>query len=131
MKLTDIFVERPVLASVVSLLILVVGLRSILVLDVREFPFTENGIITIETPYIGANPEVIESFITTTLEGAVALSNGIDYMTSVSGQGMSTISAHLRLNYDTDKAMTEINTNVSCPALTISSPSCKPVNTTI
>ncbi|MGA2654450.1 MAG: efflux RND transporter permease subunit [Gammaproteobacteria bacterium] len=113
MKFTDIFVQRPVLASVVSLLILVVGLRSIFVLSVREFPFTENGIITIETPYIGANPEVIESFVTTTIEDAAALSNGIEYMTSISGQGMSTISVFLRLNYDTDKAMTEINANVS------------------
>ncbi len=110
---TDIFVERPVLASVVSLLILVVGLRSIFVLSVREFPFTENGIITIETPYIGANPEVVESFITTTIEDAAALSNGIEYMTSSSGQGMSTISVFLRLNYDTDKALTEISANVS------------------
>jgi multidrug efflux pump len=116
MKFTDIFIERPVLATVVSLLILVVGIRSISTLSVREFPFTEYGIITIETPYIGASAEVIESFITTTIEDAAALSNGIEYMTSVSGQGMSTISIFLRLNYDTDKAITEITANVSSVA---------------
>ncbi len=113
MKFTDIFVQRPVLATVVSLLILVLGIRSIFMLTVREFPFTENGIITIETPYTGANPELIESFITTTIENAVAQSNGIDYITSISSQGLSTISIFLQLNYDTDKAMTEISTNVS------------------
>lgn len=113
MKFTDIFIQRPVLSAVLSLLILVVGVRSIFVLTVREFPFTENGIITIETPYTGASPEVIESFITSTLESAVAQSNGIDYMTSISSQGASSISVFLRLNYDTDKAMTEITTNVS------------------
>jgi multidrug efflux pump len=116
MKLTDIFIQRPVLAIVVSLLILVLGIRSLLVLSVREFPFTENGIITVETPYTGASAEVIESFITSTLESAIAQSNGIDYMTSVSSQDMSTISVFLRLNYDTDKAITEITANVSSVA---------------
>jgi multidrug efflux pump len=113
MKFTDLFIQRPVLATVLSLLILVLGIRSVLVLSVREFPFTENGIITIETPFTGADPEVIESFITTTLEEAIAQSNGIDYLTSVSSQGLSSISAVLQLNYDTDKALTEITTNVS------------------
>ncbi|MFA6036743.1 MAG: efflux RND transporter permease subunit [Legionellales bacterium] len=113
MKFTDIFIQRPVLATVVSLLILALGIRSLFVLTVSEFPFTENGIITIETPYTGANPEVIESFITSTMESAVAQSNGIDYMSSVSSQGLSTVSVFLQLNYDTDKALTEITSNVS------------------
>lgn len=113
MKFTDTFIQRPILATVVSLLILVLGIRSLFVLSVREFPFTENGIITIETPFTGADPEVIESFITSTLEEGIAQSNGIDYMTSVSSQGMSSISAYLQMNYDTDKALTEITTNIS------------------
>jgi len=113
MKFTDIFIERPILATVLSLLILVLGIRSVFVLSVREFPFTENGIITVETPFVGADPEVVESFITSTLEGAAALSNGIDYMTSESSQGISNISIYLRLNYDTDKALTEISSNIS------------------
>lgn len=113
MKFTDIFIQRPVLATVVSLLILVIGIRAALTLTVREFPFTENGIITIETPYTGASPEVIESFITSTMESAVAQSNGIDYMTSESSQGLSIVSVFLQLNYDTDKALTEITSNIS------------------
>lgn len=113
MKFTDIFIKRPVLATVISLLILVLGIRSVSILSLQEFPSTESGIITIETPYVGADPEVIESFITTTMEGAIAQSNGIDYMTSVSSQGISIISVFLHLNYDTDKALTEITSNIS------------------
>ena len=113
MKFTDIFIRRPVLASVVSLLILVVGLRAISALPVLQYPRTENAVVTITTTYYGADPDVIAGFITTPLEQAIAQANGIDYMTSTSQSGVSTITVYLRLNYDSSKALTEINTKVS------------------
>src|SRR3984885_7832538 len=113
MHFTDIFIRRPVLASVVSLLILVLGLRAYSVLPILQYPRTENAIVTITTIYYGADPDVVAGFITTPLENAVAQANGIDYMTSTSQTGTSTISVYLRLNYDPDKALTEINTKVN------------------
>ena len=113
MKFTDLFIRRPVLASVVSLLILVVGLRAIGALPVLQYPRTENAVVTVTTTYYGADPDVIAGFITTPLEQAIAQANGIDYMTSTSQSGVSTITVYLRLNYDSSKALTEINTKVS------------------
>lgn len=113
MHFTDIFIRRPVLASVVSLLILVLGLRAYSVLPVLQYPRTENAIVTVTTIYYGADPDVVAGFITTPLENAIAQANGIDYMTSTSKSGASTIMVYLRLNYDADKALTEINTKVS------------------
>jgi len=113
MHFTDIFIKRPVLATVVSLLILVLGARSLGLLPIRQFPFTQNAVVTITTAYTGASPELIAGFITTPLEFSIAQANGIDYMTSSSTQGLSTIQANLRLNYDPQKALTEINTKVN------------------
>jgi multidrug efflux pump len=113
MKLTDIFIRRPVLASVVSLLILVLGLRALGTLQVLQYPQTQNAVITINTLYYGADPDVVAGFITTPLENAIAQANGIDYMSSTSTSGVSTITVYLRLNYDADKALTEINTKIS------------------
>jgi multidrug efflux pump len=113
MKFTDIFIRRPVLAMVVSLLVLVVGLRAVGSLPVLEFPRTENAIVTVTTAYYGADPDVIAGFITTPLENAISQANGIDYMTSTSQSGLSTITVNLRLNYDSNKALTEINTKVN------------------
>jgi multidrug efflux pump len=113
MKFTDIFIRRPVLASVVSLLILVIGLRAYTILPILQYPRTENAIVTVTTIYYGADPDVVAGFITTPLENAIAQANGIDYMSSVSQSGVSTISIYLRLNYDADKALTEINTKVN------------------
>uniref|UniRef100_E6PVI5 Putative Acriflavin resistance protein n=1 Tax=mine drainage metagenome TaxID=410659 RepID=E6PVI5_9ZZZZ len=112
-KFTDIFIERPVLATVVSLVILVLGLRSVGLLPVLQYPYTQNAVVTITTAYPGADANLVASFITTPLENAVAQANGIDYMTSSSVQSVSTITANLRLNYDPDKALTEINTKVN------------------
>jgi len=112
-KFTDIFVERPVLASVISLVILVLGLRSLGLLPVLQFPYTQNAVVTVSTAYPGADANLVASFITTPLENAVAQANGIDYMTSSSVQGVSTITANLRLNYEPDKALTEINTKIN------------------
>jgi multidrug efflux pump len=113
MNITDIFIRRPVLASVVSLLILVLGLRALFALPVREYPKTENAQVTITTNYYGASPDTIAGFITTPLEAAVAEAQGIDYLTSSSATGVSTITATLRLNYDANRALSEINTKVN------------------
>ncbi len=113
MNFTDIFIRRPVLASVVSLLILVVGARSFTSLQVLAYPKTENGIVTVTTSYPGADPDAIAGFITTPIEAAVAQANGIDYMTSTSQTGTSTITVTLRQNYDTSKAAAEINIKVN------------------
>ncbi|MCU0577257.1 MAG: efflux RND transporter permease subunit [Desulfobacterota bacterium] len=113
MHFTDIFVRRPVLATVVSLFILVLGLRSINLLPVREYPETENAVVSVTTVYTGADPELVSGFITTPLENSIAQANGIDYLTSSSTSSVSTITATLRMNYDSNKALTEINTKVN------------------
>jgi multidrug efflux pump len=113
MKFTDIFIRRPVLAMVVSLFILVLGLRSFGILPILQFPRTENAIITVSTTYFGADPDLVAGFITTPLENAIAQVNGIDYMTSTSTNSNSTITVNLKLNYDADKALTEINTQIT------------------
>jgi multidrug efflux pump len=110
---TDLFIRRPVLASVVSLLILVVGMRAFSSLQVLAYPKTENGIVTVATQFPGADPDALAGFITTPIEGAVAQANGIDYMTSTSANNTSTISVNLRQNYDTSKAAAEINIKVN------------------
>src|ERR1700739_3089188 len=129
MHFTDIFIRRPVLASVVSLLILVLGLRAYSVLPILQYPRTENAIVTVTTIYYGADPDVIAGFITTPLETAIAQANGIDYMSSQSASGISTITVYLRLNYDADKALTEINTKVSSVLNQLPSGSQQPVLT--
>ena len=113
MHFTDIFIRRPVLASVVSLMILVLGLRAVGALPVLQYPRTENAVVTVTTTLYGADPAVVAGFITTPLENAIAQANGIDDMTSNSQSGVSTITVNLRLNYDPDKALTEINTKIS------------------
>jgi len=113
MNFTDIFIRRPVLASVISLLILVLGVRAYYALPVLQYPRTENAVVTVTTTYYGADPDVVAGFITTPLEIAIAQAYGIDYMTSTSQNSTSTITVYLRLNYDPDKALTEINTKIA------------------
>lgn len=113
MRITDIFIERPVLATVVSLFILVLGLRAASLLPVRQYPYTENAVITVTTTYVGAAPDVVAGFITTTLESSLSQVNGIDYMTSTSTQNTSTISINLVLNYDAEKALADVNAKIS------------------
>ncbi|WP_316167875.1 MULTISPECIES: efflux RND transporter permease subunit [unclassified Bradyrhizobium] len=113
MRFTDIFIRRPVLALVVSALIVVLGLRSMTTLPILQYPRTQNAIVTVSTTYAGADSDIIAGFITTPLENAIAQANGIDYMTSTSVTGASTITVNLRLNYDSGKAMTEINAKVN------------------
>lgn len=113
MKFTDLFINRPVLASVVSLLIFVVGLRAISVLDLRQYPETETTVVTVATSYPGASSDLIKGFITTPLQQAIAEADGIDYLSSSSRQGSSTIEAHMRLNYDPNAAVAEIQAKVA------------------
>ena len=113
MKFTDLFVRRPVLAAVVSLLILVLGLRAIFQLPVTQFPQTENGVITISTTYYGADSQTVAGFITQPLEAAIAQAQGIDYLSSVSSPGSSVITATLQMNYPSSKALTEISAQVN------------------
>jgi multidrug efflux pump len=113
MTFTDIFIHKPVLATVVSLVLLVLGLRSLSDLPVLQYPRTENAVVTVSTAYYGADAEVIAGFITTPLENAISQANGIDYMTSTSHTGMSTITANLRLNVDSNDALTEITAKVN------------------
>ncbi|GAB6044003.1 efflux RND transporter permease subunit [Endothiovibrio diazotrophicus] len=112
-KFTDLFIGRPVLATVISLVILVLGLRSVGLLPVLQYPYTQNAVVTVATAYPGADANLVASFITTPLENAIAQANGIDYLTSSSVQGVSTITANLRLNYDSAKALTEVNAKVN------------------
>ncbi len=113
MKFTDLFIKRPVLATVVSLLILVLGLRAMFSMPIQQFPHTENAVVTVTTAYVGANTDVMAGFITTPIENSIAQANGIDYLTSTSSLGVSTIQAYLKLNYDSNKALSEINTKVN------------------
>lgn len=113
MHFTDLFIRKPVLSAVISLLILVLGLRSVSLLPIREYPYIESAVVTVATSYVGADPELIAGFITTPLEHSIAEANGIDYLSSTSAQGVSTITASLRLNYDSNRALTEINTKVN------------------
>ena len=113
MNFTDLFIKRPVLASVVSLLIIVLGLRSIFNLPVSQYPKTQNAVVTVSTTYFGADSQTVAGFITQPLETAIAQAQGIDYISSTSSNGVSTITATLRLNYDANRALTEINTQVA------------------
>src|ERR1700692_4500321 len=113
MKFTDLFVERPVLSAVVRLLILVLGLRSIFQLPITQYPATENATIIVSTAYYGADAATVAGFITQPLEQAISQAQGIDYLSSSSSTGSSVITATLRLNYDSNRALTEINTKVS------------------
>jgi multidrug efflux pump len=101
-----------VLAAVISLLILVLGLRALASLPVSQYPRTQNAVVTISTAYYGADAETVAGFITQPLEAAIAQAQGIDYLSSNSLNGQSTITATLRLNYDANRALTEINTQV-------------------
>src|SRR5437016_7509117 len=113
MKLTDLFIKRPVLAMVVSLVILIAGLQSVRSLSVRQYPRSDIAVVQVSTTYVGANADLVRGFITTPLERVIASADGIDYMESSSAQGMSTITVHLKLNYDTNAALTQIQSKVA------------------
>ncbi|ADG24056.1 TPA: MMPL family transporter [Legionella pneumophila subsp. pneumophila] len=112
MKFTDLFIKRPVLSIVVSMLIFLFGINSIYKMQIRQYPKMENTVITIMTGYPGADAELIAGFITTPLESAVASAEGIDYMTSSSQQGLSTITLNIKLNFDPQVAFTDVMSKV-------------------
>jgi multidrug efflux pump len=113
MKFTDLFIKRPVLAVVVNLVILIAGLQSIRALSVRQYPRSDIAVVRVSTIYVGANADLVRGFITTPLERVIASADGIDYMESASAQGLSAITVHLKLNYDTNAALTQIQTKVA------------------
>jgi multidrug efflux pump len=113
MRFTDLFVKRPVLAIVVNLVILIAGLQSIRALSVRQYPRSDIAIVRVSTVYVGANADLVRGFITTPLERVIASADGIDYMESSSAQGLSTITVHLKLNYDTNAALTQVQAKVA------------------
>ncbi|HWE25131.1 MAG TPA: efflux RND transporter permease subunit [Myxococcales bacterium] len=112
MKITDLFIRRPILALVVNLIIVIAGVQAIRSLNVRQYPRSENAAITITTTYVGANADLVRGFVTTPLERVIASADGIDYLESQSAQNVSTITARLRLNYDSTKALAEIGSKV-------------------
>jgi multidrug efflux pump len=113
MKLTDLFVKRPVLAIVVNLVIVIAGLQSIRSLSVRQYPRSDIAVVRVTTAYVGASADLVRGFITTPLERVIASADGIDYMESSSAQALSTITVHLKLNYDTNAALTQIQAKVA------------------
>src|SRR4030081_862403 len=113
MKFTELFIKRPVLAIVVSLVILIAGLQSIRSLSVRQYPRSDIAVVQVSTVYVGANADLVRGFITTPIERVIASADGIDYMESSSAQGLSTITVHLKLNYDTNSALTQIQAKLA------------------
>ncbi|MBX2825929.1 MAG: efflux RND transporter permease subunit [Gammaproteobacteria bacterium] len=113
MKFTDLFVQRPVLSIVVSLLIVIAGIQAFSSLSIRQFPRSDNASVSIQTIYIGASSELVKGFITTPLERAIAGADGIAYVESSSSQGLSQITARLEINYDPVRALSEISSRVN------------------
>ena len=113
MSFTDIFIRRPVLASVVSFLILLAGIQSAMKLQLRQFPALSSTTITVTTTYPGANADLIKGFITTPIAQAVASAEGIDTLISNSQQNVSTITLNLLLNANADRAVADVLAKVS------------------
>src|SRR5437870_4063139 len=113
MKLTDLFIRRPVLALVVNLVILIAGIQAVRSLSVRQFPRSDIAVVKVTTAYVGANADLVRGFITSPLERVIASADGIDYIESSSAQALSTITVHLKLNYDTNAALTQIQAKVA------------------
>ena len=113
MKFTDIFINKPVLALVVSLFILIFGLRAFSELNVRQYPELRNAVVNVSTVYYGADADLIQGFITTPLEREIASAEGIDYLSSTSSAGVSTIQAYIRLDHDPNEALTQIAAKVN------------------
>ena len=113
MKITDLFIKRPVLAICVNLAILIAGLQAIRSLSVRQYPRSDIAVIQVSTVYVGASADLVRGFVTTPIERVIASADGIDYMESTSAQGLSTITVHLKINYDTTAALTQIQAKVA------------------
>ena len=96
----------------VNAIIILAGVQAISSLSVRQYPKSENASIVITTPYIGANADLVRGFITTPIERSIAAADGIDYIESQSLQGVSIVRARLELDYDANRALTEIGAKV-------------------
>src|SRR6201992_1198718 len=112
MKLTALFIKRPVLAMVVNLVILIAGLQAIRSLSVRQYPRSDISVIQVTTVYVGANADLVRGFITTPLERVIAAADGIDYIESQSVQGLSTINVRLKLNFPAAAALADVSARV-------------------
>ncbi|MCW2267499.1 efflux RND transporter permease subunit [Pseudomonas sp. JUb96] len=113
MAFTDLFIRRPVLTLAFALLIILVGIRALMDLPLRQYPKIESAVITVTTEYPGAPAELMQGFVTTTLAQAVATTQGVEYLSSSSEQGLSTITAYLHLNANSDAALTEVLAKVN------------------
>jgi len=113
MKFTDVFLRRPVLAIVVSVLIIVAGLQAVRTLNVRQYPKLESATVSVRTVYVGASADLVRGFITTPLERAIAAADGIDYIESQSVLGLSTINVRLKLNFNAAEALADISARVN------------------
>jgi multidrug efflux pump len=113
MKLTDLFIRRPVLSVVLSLVVVIAGLQAMRSLNVRQYPKLEAATIAVRTAYVGASADLVRGFITTPLERAIAAADGIDYIESQSVQGLSTINVRLKLNFDASAALADISARVN------------------
>src|ERR1700747_1298438 len=120
---TDLFIKPPVPAMFVSFVILIAGSKARLPilfpslqglggLNVRQYPRSDIASIQVSTVYVGADAELVRGFITTPIERAIAAADGIDYIQSQSTQSLSTITARLKLNYDANKALSDISSRV-------------------
>ncbi|MBB4398561.1 efflux RND transporter permease subunit [Bradyrhizobium sp. ERR14] len=129
MAFTELFIRRPVLSIVISSLILLIGLRAATVLPIRQYPKLSNTVVTITTSYPGASADLIQGFITTPLEQAVASAEGVDYISSSSVLGTSTIQVYIKLNFDPNEALTEVLSKVNSVKYLIPKESNDPVVT--
>ncbi|MGH8801649.1 MAG: efflux RND transporter permease subunit, partial [Casimicrobiaceae bacterium] len=112
MRFTDLFIRRPVLATALNLVILLLGLRAWTAMSVQEYPQVSSTLVTVTTAYPGADPSTVQGFVTSRLEQAIAAAPGIDYMTSSSAQSVSTITAFMKLNFDPNAAIAQIMAKV-------------------
>lgn len=113
MRFTDLFIRKPILATCINLILLIAGITAINKLNVRQYPRTDLAVVSVKTAYVGANADLVRGFVTTPLERVIASADGIDYLESKSEQGLSTITAHLRLNFDINEALTQIQAKVA------------------
>ena len=113
MQMTDIFIKRPVFASVLSLLLLLIGARAYFDLPIRQFPSIEASVVTVTTGYPGATPKLMEGFVTAPIENALAGVEGLDFMSSSNTIGSSVITLYFKLGYKVDKVISEVSNAVA------------------
>ena len=109
---TDLFIRKPVIALVVNIVILVVGLVAYTKLNTRQYPRSDSAVVNVTTIYFGASADTVRGYITTQLERVISSADGIDYIESTSGAGISTIKVYLRLNFDTNAALAQISSKI-------------------